>query len=166
MRSRPASDVLGLAAIFAVSGVLHFARPRPYERMVPQAIAASQRELVYASGAAELVCAAGLIHPRTRSRLPRSRVRVCLSPCFRPTCRWLSMCAGVSDVGRWRRRLSGEAAAPAAHDPRCVEGLQARPLTWFGGGVGVVAFFGSDGSDGSDGGDFGVWLGLGLLTAC
>ena len=55
-----------LAAIFATSGVLHFAHPRPYERMVPRLLP-RQRELVYASGAAELMCAAGLIHPRTRS---------------------------------------------------------------------------------------------------
>src|SRR5882757_2230702 len=55
----------GLAALFAVSGVLHFARPEPFERIVPHQLPA-KKKLVYASGAAELACAAGLLHPRTR----------------------------------------------------------------------------------------------------
>ena len=58
-------DVAGLAGLFAVSGVLHFLMPRPYERIVPRSLP-RRRELVLASGAAELVCAAGLAHPRTR----------------------------------------------------------------------------------------------------
>jgi uncharacterized membrane protein len=48
-----------LMAIFAGSGVLHFVRPRPFESIVPPALP-RKRELVYLSGAAELVCAAGL----------------------------------------------------------------------------------------------------------
>ncbi|MEV6284607.1 DoxX family protein [Kribbella sp. NPDC051770] len=63
--SRRSRSTTGLAALFAVSGVLHFAQPKPYERIVPKALPA-KRELVYASGVAELVCAAGLLHPRTR----------------------------------------------------------------------------------------------------
>ena len=72
--SRPASrgvaagstrDVAGLAAVFAVSGVLHFLMPRPYEQIVPRPLP-RKRDLVYASGAAELVCAAGLVDARTR----------------------------------------------------------------------------------------------------
>jgi uncharacterized membrane protein len=58
-------DVTALAALFAVSGVLHLLMPRPYERIVPRPLP-RKRDLVYASGAAELVCAAGLVHPRTR----------------------------------------------------------------------------------------------------
>ena len=58
-------DVTALAVIFAVSGVLHFLMPRPYERIVPRPLT-RKRDLVYASGAAELVCAAGLVDPRTR----------------------------------------------------------------------------------------------------
>ncbi|MFK4089751.1 DoxX family protein [Kribbella sp. NPDC020789] len=54
-----------LAVLFGVSGVLHFARPTPYERIVPKALP-RKKELVYVSGAAELACAAGLLHPRTR----------------------------------------------------------------------------------------------------
>jgi uncharacterized membrane protein len=51
--------------MFSVSGVLHFVRPEPFERIVPHRLP-RKKELVYASGAAELVCAAGLLHPRTR----------------------------------------------------------------------------------------------------
>ncbi|TWD83636.1 putative membrane protein [Kribbella amoyensis] len=54
-----------MAALFAVLGVLHFAKPRPFERIVPHALP-RKKELVYASGAVELACAAGLLHPRTR----------------------------------------------------------------------------------------------------
>ena len=55
----------GLAGLFAVLGILHFAKPKPFEQIVPRALPA-KKELVYASGAAELACAAGLLHPRTR----------------------------------------------------------------------------------------------------
>jgi uncharacterized membrane protein len=51
--------------LFTVLGVLHFVRPRPFERIVPKPLP-HKRELVYASGVAELACAAGLLHPRTR----------------------------------------------------------------------------------------------------
>lgn len=58
-------DVTALAALFAASGVLHFARPRPFERIVPRRLP-RRRGLVYASGGLELVCAAGLLHPGSR----------------------------------------------------------------------------------------------------
>ncbi|TDD13227.1 hypothetical protein E1218_34820 [Kribbella turkmenica] len=54
-----------LAVLFGVLGVLHFVKPRPFVRIVPRALPRKQ-ELVYASGVAELACAAGLLHPRTR----------------------------------------------------------------------------------------------------
>jgi uncharacterized membrane protein len=63
--SRRSRSTTGLAALFAVSGVMHFARPEPFVRIVPKALPA-KKELVYASGVAELACAAGLLHPRTR----------------------------------------------------------------------------------------------------
>jgi uncharacterized membrane protein len=63
--SRPSRSTAGLAGLFAVSGTLHFARPRPYERIVPKPLP-RKRELVYISGAAELACAVGLLYPRTR----------------------------------------------------------------------------------------------------
>lgn len=54
-----------LAGLFATLGVLHFVKPEPFEAIVPKALP-RKKELVYASGAAELACAAGLLHPRTR----------------------------------------------------------------------------------------------------
>ncbi len=58
-------DVAALAAIFAASGVTHLVRPEVFEGIVPRALPAPRR-LVYASGVAELLCAAGLVTPRTR----------------------------------------------------------------------------------------------------
>lgn len=59
-------DIAGLAGIFATSGVVHLVKPELYEPIMPKIIPA-HREVIYASGVAELVCAAGLLHPRTRS---------------------------------------------------------------------------------------------------
>ena len=61
----PAKDVLALAGVFAASGVLHLARPEVYEPLMPDLLPA-HREIIFASGLAELACAAGLLHPRTR----------------------------------------------------------------------------------------------------
>lgn len=58
-------DVAGLAAILATSGVTHLVRPQVFEGMVPHALG-RRRELVLVSGVAELLCAAGLLLPRTR----------------------------------------------------------------------------------------------------
>jgi uncharacterized membrane protein len=55
----------GLAVLFGVMGVLHFVKPEPFERIVPRQLP-RKKELVYASGVAEIACAAGLLHPRTR----------------------------------------------------------------------------------------------------
>jgi uncharacterized membrane protein len=51
--------------LFGVMGVLHFVKPEPFEQIVPRQLP-RKKELVYASGVAELACAAGLLHPRTR----------------------------------------------------------------------------------------------------
>jgi uncharacterized membrane protein len=56
---------LPLAAFFLAAGSLHFLRPRMYEAIVPDALAPRRREIVYASGVAELAGGAGLLHPRT-----------------------------------------------------------------------------------------------------
>jgi uncharacterized membrane protein len=50
---------------FIAAGALHFARPRMYEAIVPDYLPA-HRELVFASGAAEMLGGAGLVHPATR----------------------------------------------------------------------------------------------------
>lgn len=62
---RISKDVQGLAALFATSGVLHLVRPQIFESIVPRQLP-ERRGLVYASGVAEIVCAAGLLHPRAR----------------------------------------------------------------------------------------------------
>ena len=54
-----------VAAAFAVSGVVHLVRPEVFEPIVPRVLP-RRRDLVLASGVAELVCAAGLALPATR----------------------------------------------------------------------------------------------------
>ena len=54
-----------LATVFTVSGVLHFVRPRTFESIVPKQLP-NKRELVYASGAVELLCAGLLVREDTR----------------------------------------------------------------------------------------------------
>lgn len=61
----PSGGARLLLALFAGSGTLHLVRPAVYEQMVPPWLPA-QRALVYASGVAELLCGAGLLHARTR----------------------------------------------------------------------------------------------------
>lgn len=59
-------DVLALASLFASSGVIHLVRPQVFESIIPTPLGGYRRELVYASGVAEILCAAGLLAPRTR----------------------------------------------------------------------------------------------------
>ena len=54
-----------LGAIFLTAGVLHFVKPRMYEAIMPRYLPA-HRELVYASGVAELAGGAGMLHAKTR----------------------------------------------------------------------------------------------------
>lgn len=54
-----------LAAMFIVSGATHLVRPQVFEPIVPDSLP-YRRELVYASGIAEIACAAGMLLPRTR----------------------------------------------------------------------------------------------------
>jgi uncharacterized membrane protein len=51
--------------VFVLAGALHFARPRPYEAIVPPWLP-RHREIVYASGVAEIVGGAGLMTPLRR----------------------------------------------------------------------------------------------------
>ena len=68
-RARSAARV-ALAAAFVGAGVLHFARPEVFERIVPPALTGpglpSARALVLASGAAEVAGGLGLLVPRLR----------------------------------------------------------------------------------------------------
>jgi uncharacterized membrane protein len=58
-------DIAGLVALFATSGTTHLVKPGVFEPLVPRVLP-RRRDLVYASGVAELACAAGLLHPMTR----------------------------------------------------------------------------------------------------
>ena len=58
-------DIGGLALLFLASGTTHLVRPQVFEPIVPRALPGT-RAIVYASGVAELVCAAGLVPSRTR----------------------------------------------------------------------------------------------------
>jgi uncharacterized membrane protein len=51
--------------LFVAAGLLHFVRPRMYEAIMPDYLPA-HRELVLASGAAEMAGGLALLHPRTR----------------------------------------------------------------------------------------------------
>ena len=57
--------LVGLAAFFAFTGVMHFARPRMFEAIVPPGLPAPGA-LVALSGAAEILGGVGLLVPATR----------------------------------------------------------------------------------------------------
>lgn len=52
-------------AFFTVAGVMHFVKPGWYEAIMPDYLPA-HRELVYASGVAEIAGGLGVLHPATR----------------------------------------------------------------------------------------------------
>ena len=56
-----------LAALLATTGTVHFARPRPFDAIVPRMLPGSPRMWTHLSGAAELAVAAAVAHPRTRA---------------------------------------------------------------------------------------------------
>ncbi|NHN54299.1 DoxX family protein [Calidifontibacter sp. DB0510] len=55
----------GVALAFLGSGTLHLVRPQIFEPIVPRVLP-RRRELVLASGVAEIACGAGLFVPRLR----------------------------------------------------------------------------------------------------
>jgi uncharacterized membrane protein len=57
---------LGLAGLLITSGTAHFARPRPFDRIVPRSLPGSARTWTYVSGVAELAVGVALLSPRTR----------------------------------------------------------------------------------------------------
>ena len=65
MRLRPRPSDALLAALLGVSGIAHFVVTDAYARIVPRWLGNADA-WVYASGVAELACAGGLLHPRTR----------------------------------------------------------------------------------------------------
>lgn len=64
--AQPSRDITALAGLFATSGLVHLLRPEVYEPIMPRLVPL-HREVIYLSGVLELACAAGLMHPRTRS---------------------------------------------------------------------------------------------------
>ena len=60
----PRSSKLLIGA-FAASGAVHLVRPEVYEPLMPSFVP-KHREVILGSGVAELACAAGLLHPRSR----------------------------------------------------------------------------------------------------
>lgn len=54
-----------LGAFFLAAGTLHFVKPRPYVAIVPDALP-RKRELVYASGVAEIAGGLGVLAAPTR----------------------------------------------------------------------------------------------------
>lgn len=55
-----------MSAALAVTGVLHFAAPKPFDTIVPEQLPGDARLYTYASGVAELGTAALLAAPQTR----------------------------------------------------------------------------------------------------
>jgi uncharacterized membrane protein len=64
-RSRSRS-ALALAVLLGAAGVTHFAKPTPYDAIVPRALPGKPRTWTYVSGAAELAVAAAVAAPKTR----------------------------------------------------------------------------------------------------
>src|SRR5689334_20290812 len=64
---RPRSrSAFALAALLGVAGVTHFAKPEPYDAIVPRALPGKPRTWTYVSGVAELAVAATVAAPKTR----------------------------------------------------------------------------------------------------
>lgn len=64
-RSRSWS-ALALAGLLGAAGVTHFAKPKPYDAIVPRALPGKPRTWTYLSGVAEVALAAAVAVPRTR----------------------------------------------------------------------------------------------------
>jgi uncharacterized membrane protein len=53
-------------SFFIAAGAMHFVVPRFYEAIIPERLARWRRELVVASGVAEILGGLGVLFPRTR----------------------------------------------------------------------------------------------------
>lgn len=65
MTSPLRTDAKIVTAAFLVSGTVHLVKPEVFEPLMPSWVP-RHREVIIGSGIAELVCAAGMLHPRTR----------------------------------------------------------------------------------------------------
>ncbi len=76
-RRRPRPFIPWIVLVpFAVSGVIHLARPGVFTPIVPRPLRPWGRGLVVASGVAELACAAGLAAPAPRRTAGRASALV------------------------------------------------------------------------------------------
>lgn len=82
---------------FAVSGVIHLVRPQVFEPTIPTALRRWSRPLVLVSGLAELGCAAGMLHPRTRAAAGTASAALLLAV-------WPANVQMSIDLGRRARR--------------------------------------------------------------
>lgn len=65
--SSPATrNALGLAALCTTMGILHFAKPEPFDALIPEQLPGTARGWTLGSGVAELAVAALLVAPPTR----------------------------------------------------------------------------------------------------
>src|SRR5690349_11722981 len=71
------TDAKVVVGAFLVSGVVHLVRPQTFTPLMPRRLP-KHREIIYASGVAELVCAAGLLVPATRRAAGLASVGVLL----------------------------------------------------------------------------------------
>lgn len=90
-----------VAALFTVSGIMHFARPAIFTPLVPHALP-WPTALVYASGVVELICAVGLWR----------------------RARWAGLAAAALLVILWPANLQAALTAQAEEDPTT------KVLTW------------------------------------
>lgn len=68
-RMRPSgmrASTVALSVVLGAAGVLHLVRPRIYEPIVPDWAPGTRRQVVIASGVAELLLGAGLLSHRTK----------------------------------------------------------------------------------------------------
>jgi uncharacterized membrane protein len=109
------ATAITLAVLLAGAGVTHFARPRPYDSIVPRWLPGPARAWTYASGAAELAAGAAIACPRTRRAggLAAAALFAAVFP------------ANVQMAIDWRHRPAPQRAAAIGRLP-----LQA-PLIWW-----------------------------------
>ena len=59
-------DLYLMAGMYILAGVLHFVKPKAYMRIMPNYLP-NHRELVYASGLAEIALGIGICFPQTKN---------------------------------------------------------------------------------------------------
>ncbi|MGO1926072.1 MAG: DoxX family protein [Brachybacterium tyrofermentans] len=115
-----------LGTMLGVAGVLHFARPAPFDSIVPPALPGPARNYTCASGAAELSIAALLAVPRTR-RLGGIAAAVLFVAVFPANLQmaydWRGVRSAKRAIALGRLPLQGVLIAQALHVARRGSGL-------------------------------------------